>query len=102
MDLPTLAELEDAARVVYAAMPPTPQYAWPLLAARTGARAWLKALFRDTHNAAEGAGAAGLAALLEEREANRGLAVGLVLTGANADADRFAGVLRRAAPLASG
>ncbi len=62
----------------------------------------MAALFRDTHNAAEGAGAAGLAALLKEREANRGLAVGLVLTGANADADRFAGVLRRAAPLASG
>ena len=42
MDLPTLAELEDAARVVYAAMPPTPQYPGPLLAARTGARVWLK------------------------------------------------------------
>ena len=34
--------LEAAARTVYAAMPPTPQYAWPLLAARTGAEVWVK------------------------------------------------------------
>ncbi len=38
----TLAELEDAARVVYTAMPPTPQYAWPLLAERAGAEVWVK------------------------------------------------------------
>jgi threonine dehydratase len=31
-----LAEIEAAAGDVYAAMPPTPQYAWPLLAARCG------------------------------------------------------------------
>jgi len=31
-----LADLEAAARNVYAAMSPTPQYAWPLLARRTG------------------------------------------------------------------
>jgi threonine dehydratase len=37
-----LAELEDAARIVYAAFPPTAQYAWPLLAARTGAEVWVK------------------------------------------------------------
>jgi len=36
------SELEAAARVVYAAMPPTPQYAWPLLAARTGCEVWVK------------------------------------------------------------
>lgn len=36
------AELEAAAAVVHAAMPPTPQYAWPLLAARTGCEAWVK------------------------------------------------------------
>ena len=40
--LPTLAELDAAAAVVYAAMPPTPQYAWPLLARRTGAEVWVK------------------------------------------------------------
>lgn len=38
-DLPAL---EATARLVYAAMPPTPQYAWPLLAARTGAEVWVK------------------------------------------------------------
>ncbi len=55
----------------------------------------MTALFTDTLNAAEGAGAAGLAALLREREANRGRTVGFVLTGANVDAARFADVLRR-------
>jgi threonine dehydratase len=34
--------LEAAARVVYEAMPPTPQYAWPLLAQRTGCEVWVK------------------------------------------------------------
>jgi threonine dehydratase len=38
----TLAEVEAAAEVVHAAMPPTPQYAWPLLAARTGCVAVVK------------------------------------------------------------
>jgi threonine dehydratase len=38
----TLDELEEAARIVHAAMPPTPQHAWPLLAARLGAEAWVK------------------------------------------------------------
>jgi threonine dehydratase len=39
---PTRAALEDAARWVYEAMPPTPQYAWPLLARRTGCEVWVK------------------------------------------------------------
>jgi threonine dehydratase len=38
----SLQEVEDAQRVVYAAMPPTPQYAWPLLARRTGCEVWVK------------------------------------------------------------
>ena len=37
-----LADLEAAARNVYAAMSPTPQYAWPLLARRTGCEVWVK------------------------------------------------------------
>ena len=37
-----LTALEDAARLVHAAMPPTPQFAWPLLAARTGCEVWVK------------------------------------------------------------
>jgi threonine dehydratase len=38
----TLQDVEDAAAIVYAAMPPTPQYAWPLLARRTGCEVWVK------------------------------------------------------------
>ncbi|MFY8114123.1 MAG: threonine dehydratase [Rhabdaerophilum sp.] len=38
----TLTELEAAHRVVQAAMPPTPQLAWPLLAARLGAELVVK------------------------------------------------------------
>ena len=38
----TLAELEAAARNVYAVMAPTPQYAWPLIARRTGRETWVK------------------------------------------------------------
>jgi threonine dehydratase len=38
----TLAELEQAGRTVYAAMPPTAQHAWPLLAERCGCEVWVK------------------------------------------------------------
>ena len=38
----TVRDLEDAARLVHAHMAPTPQYAWPLLAERTGATVWVK------------------------------------------------------------
>ena len=41
--------------------------------------------FSDTHNIAEGAGAAPLAALLKEKELNRGAKVGVVLSGGNID-----------------
>ena len=37
-----LAEIEAAARRVHAAMPATPQYAWPLLARRAGCEVWVK------------------------------------------------------------
>ena len=36
------SELEAAQRIVYAAMPPTPQYAWPLLRDAAGAEVWVK------------------------------------------------------------
>ena len=38
----TAEDLEAAQRIVYAAMPPTPQYAWPLLAEAAGCEAWVK------------------------------------------------------------
>jgi threonine dehydratase len=53
----------------------------------------MRILFTDTHNVAEGAGAAALAAALQERETLRGRTVGLTLTGGNVDADVFARVL---------
>jgi threonine dehydratase len=40
--LPNADDLAAAARVVYAAMPATPQYRWPLLEAATGVETWVK------------------------------------------------------------
>ena len=45
--------------------------------------------FTDTHNIAEGAGAAPLAALLKERERMAGRRVGLVLSGGNVDREQY-------------
>ncbi len=53
----------------------------------------MHAIYTDTHNVAEGAGAAALAAALQERAALAGLAVGLALTGGNVDAPVFSRVL---------
>jgi threonine dehydratase len=36
------SEMDDAARLVHAVIQPTPQYAWPLLAARVGNEVWVK------------------------------------------------------------
>ncbi len=52
----------------------------------------MRACFADTHNVAEGAGAAGLAALLKDR-ANGGQRVGTVLTGGNVNSEVFGEVL---------
>ena len=41
-NLPGLDRIREAAEIVYRVMPPTPQYAWPLLGRRTGAEVWLK------------------------------------------------------------
>jgi threonine dehydratase len=41
-ELPSLTQLEEAARLVYAAMPPTPQYRWPLLCEALGTEIWVK------------------------------------------------------------
>ena len=49
--------------------------------------------FTDTHNAAEGAGAAPLAALLKERDKMARKRVGLILSGGNADKDLLARAL---------
>jgi threonine dehydratase len=54
----------------------------------------MKIYFTDIHNVVEGAGAAGLAAALKEKDQLQGKRVGLVATGGNVDHDLFAGVLR--------
>ncbi len=56
-------------------------------------RAAMRHYFTDTHNVAEGAGAAPLAALLTERERMRGKKVGLILSGGNVDREIYAEVL---------
>ncbi|MET3131193.1 threonine dehydratase [Oxalobacteraceae bacterium GrIS 1.11] len=42
MYLPSLAELDAAAATVYAAMPATPQFSWPLLNQALGTEVWVK------------------------------------------------------------
>jgi threonine dehydratase len=54
------------------------------------AMAWL---FSDTHNVAEGAAAAPLAALYRERELNAGAQVAMVLSGGNVDPGLYARAL---------
>ena len=53
----------------------------------------MRIYFSDTHNVAEGAGAAPLAAALQRRAAWAGRQIGLALTGGNVDRDVFARVL---------
>lgn len=55
----------------------------------------MRAYFTDTHNVAEGAGAAALAAALSERDALRGKRVGAILSGGNVDRSVFQAVLAR-------
>ena len=38
----TLDDIKAASRIVYADMPPTPQYRWPMLSERLGAEVWVK------------------------------------------------------------
>ena len=59
----------------------------------------IRIYFQDTHNVAEGAGAAPLAALMQEREKMRGKAVGVILCGGNIDSDKMAEVLAGNTPI---
>ena len=56
-------------------------------------KAAMRAYYTDTHNLAEGAGAAPLAALLKDRSQMAGKKVGVVLSGGNVDAAVFREVL---------
>ncbi len=53
----------------------------------------MRAFYTDTHNLAEGAGAAPLAALLKEREIMAGRKAAVILSGGNVDTDVYRGVL---------
>ncbi len=55
----------------------------------------MRAYYEDTHQLTEGAGAAALAALLQERERFAGKRVGLILSGGNIDRPLY---LRTLAP----
>lgn len=57
----------------------------------------MRAIYSDTHNLAEGSGAASFAAAMQERDSLRGQRVGITLTGANIDAGAFAQVLHGSA-----
>ncbi|WP_019339380.1 threonine dehydratase [Stutzerimonas stutzeri] len=59
----------------------------------TEIRQAIVAYHEDTHNLAEGAGAAALAAAMQERERNRGERIAVVLSGANIDREVLAGIL---------
>ena len=58
----------------------------------------IRAYYTDTHNLAEGAGAAALAALIKERGSMQGKRVGLILSGGNIDREPFADVLAGTTP----
>jgi threonine dehydratase len=66
-------------------------------------RVALRAYWTDTHNLAEGAGAAPLAAALQEKPKIRGKRIGLILSGGNIDFDLFSRwVVPEAAAFAGG
>lgn len=58
----------------------------------------IRAYYTDTHNLAEGAGAAPFAALMQERERMRGCRAGVILCGGNIDTDWFLTVMRGGVP----
>src|SRR3990172_1489797 len=83
----TIAELEAAATLVHQVVPPTPQYRWPLLAARCGCEVWVKhenhtpigafklrggLVYRDELRRAE----PGLAGVISATRGNHGQSIG--------------------------
>lgn len=59
----------------------------------------IRAYYTETHNLAEGAGAAPLAALLKERDRMKGRKVGVILSGGNIDMGWFRTVLEGRVPV---
>jgi threonine dehydratase len=58
----------------------------------------MRALFEDTHNVAEGAGALSLAGALQERDRLSGKKVAVILSGGNVDRELFTKVLTNRMP----
>ena len=58
----------------------------------------MRVLYRETHNVAEGAGAAAFAALVQERRHQAGKRIAVVLSGGNVDTDVFRTVLAGGRP----
>jgi threonine dehydratase len=58
----------------------------------------IRAYYTDTHNLAEGAGAAPFAALMQERARMRGRRAGVILCGGNIDTDWFLTVMQGGVP----
>ncbi len=58
----------------------------------------IRIYYRTIHNIAEGAGAASLAALLQERDEMKGKRVGVILSGGNIDTDKYLTVLDGGVP----
>lgn len=58
----------------------------------------IRALYTDTHNLAEGAGAAALAGLMQEKDRLQGRRVAAILCGGNIDASVFAEVIAGRTP----
>jgi threonine dehydratase len=58
----------------------------------------IRVFYRDIHNLAEGAGAAALAALMNDAEAQRGREVAVILCGGNIDTDWFVTVMQGGVP----
>lgn len=58
----------------------------------------IRAFYTDTHNLAEGAGAAPFAALMQERARMAGRRAGVILCGGNIDTDWFVTVLQGGVP----
>jgi len=59
----------------------------------------IRIYYRDIHNLAEGAGAAPLAALMQERDRMAGKKVGVILCGGNIDTDWFLTVMSGGVPM---
>jgi threonine dehydratase len=53
----------------------------------------MRAYYEDTHNLAEGAGAASLAGAIKEKDNHQGSRIGIVLTGGNVDRETYQDVL---------